>query len=137
MEARLNRAEGFSAWSSPAPIWLKEAPSTRGALDRFFPQAPCSLFANDPVGYIGSISGFPSRGLASRGPASPGEQDHLEPLPLNSWVCTTHHHHPETTQPQKGYPLRRLGLLVLVNLGFRLFHHRGESCSPMEARFIV
>ena len=81
----------------------------RGALNRFFPQAPCSLFANDPVGYIGSISGFPSRGLASRGPASPGEQDHLEPLPLNSWVGTTHHHHPEMTQPQKGYPLRSAG----------------------------
>ena len=103
---QLDRAEGFSAWSSPAPIWLKEAPSTRGALDRFFPQAPCSLFANDLVGDIDSTYGSPSRGLASRGPASPGEQDHLEPLPLNSWVCTTHHHHPETTQPQKGYPFK-------------------------------
>ena len=77
----------------------------RGALDHFFPQAPCSLFANDPVGDIDSTYGSPSRGLASRGPASPGEQDHLEPLPLNSWVCTIRHHHPETTQPQKGYPL--------------------------------
>ena len=35
---RLDRAEGFSAWSSPAPTWLKEAPSMRGALGRFFPQ---------------------------------------------------------------------------------------------------
>ena len=119
MEARLDRAEGFSAWSSPAPIWLKEAPSTRGALDCFFPQAPCSLFANDPVGYIGSTYGSPSRGLASRGPASPGEQDHLEPLPLNSWVCTTHHRHPETTQPQKGYPLRSAGPLGVGQPGLQ------------------
>ena len=81
LEARLDRAEGFLAWSSPAPIWLKGAPSTRGALDRFFPQAPCSLFANDPVGDIDSTYGSPSRGLASHGPASPGEQDHLEPPP--------------------------------------------------------
>ena len=44
----------------------------RGALDRFFPQAPCSLFANDPVGDIGSTYGSPSHGLTSRGPASPG-----------------------------------------------------------------
>ena len=83
----------------------------RGALDRFFPQAPYSLFANDPVGYISSTYRSPSQGLASRGPASPGEQDHLEPLPLNSWVCTTHHHHPEMTQPQKGYPLWSAGPL--------------------------
>ena len=38
----------------------------------------------------------------------------------------------------EGLPLfGRLGLLALVNLGFRLFHLRGESCSLMEARFIV
>ena len=120
LEARLDQAEGFSAWSSPAPIWLKEAPPTRGALDRFFPQAPCSLFANDLVGYISNISGFPSRGLASRGPASPGEQDHLEPLPLNSWVFTTHHHHPEMTQPQKGYPLRSAGPLGAGQPGLQI-----------------
>ena len=105
LEARLDRAEEFLAWSCPAPVLRKEAPSTRGALDRFFRQAPCSLFANDPVGDICSTYESPSRGLASHGPASPEEQDYLEPLPLNSWVCTTHHHHPETNQPQKGYPL--------------------------------
>ena len=93
----------------------------RGALDRFFPQAPCSLFANDPGGDIDSTYRSPSRGLASRGPASPGEQDHLEPLPLNSWVCTTHHHHPETTQPQKGYPLRSAGPLGVGQPGLRTF----------------
>ena len=91
----------------------------RGALDRFFPQAPCSLFANDPVGDIDSTYGSPSRGLASRGPASPGEQDHLEPLPLNSWVCTAHHHHPGTTQPQKGYPLRSAGPLGVGQPGLQ------------------
>ena len=109
----------------------------RGALGRFFPQAPCSLFANDPVGDIDSTYESPSRGLASRGPASPGERDHLEPLPLNSWVCTAHHHHPGTTQPQKGYPLRSAGPPGVDQPGFRLFHLRGESCSLMEARFIV
>ena len=102
----------------------------RGALDRFFHQAPCSLFANDPVGDICSTYESPSRGLASHGPASPEEQDYLEPLPLNSWVCTTHHHHPGDESASEGLPSS-------VSCASRHWSIRASDSSTFAAKAVV
>ena len=130
MEVWLDRAEGFSAWSSPVSLWLKEAPSTGGALDCFFLRLLAVFLQMTLLVTSVASPGFPSQGLASRGPASPGVQDHLELLPLNSWVCTTRHHRPEMTQPQKGYPLRLAGPLGVGQPGL-------QTLPPSSAKAVV